>query len=352
MRTHDLHSAIAGAGALMVLAGCSGSGSLSPTSSRSGAGASVASSLRGASTRIPSVARLGVPPRRSGSVAPKAFVDAAAVAATGGNQIIVSDFNNSAIDVYGAGGKRNATITSVLNPQGLATDPSGTLYVANTGASDILLFPKPYKNVGATLADPKYYPVDVAVDANGNVAATNIIAVSGSAGNVVFYAKGATTPCATVSDAKWANVYFAAFDKTGNLYVDGRDVNGSTLIGVIAGGCKATSIATLSTVNAIGFPGGIAVLASGNIAIDDQTAGNISTYAPPSGGSLGSPVATTTLAGARDVVTFKMKAFDRNIWASDAAASLTSKFAYPGGGSAIKSVAGGSGVAVNPAQPL
>lgn len=358
IRTY-LGSAVGGAAALALLAGCSGGSSMAPASPGSGLGApvqSVGSSVRHA-LRVPSVLPPGALALHRSAVPVKGFVDVNAVM-SGGDQVIVSDFSNSAVYVFGGGGKINATLTSVSSPQGLTTDSKGTLYVANTGASDILVFPKPYTAATVTLSDPNYFPTDVALDSSGNVGVTNILATSGGAGNVQIYAKGSTTACATVSDPNWFEVYFGAFDKAGNFYIDGRDANGATLVGEVTGGCSATAITTLTTSNVIGFPGGVQVLKNGNIAIDDQTFGApvIDTYAPPSGGSFGSPVATTTLTGAMDPVTFAIKAGDANLWTADAGNFNANKYAYPAGGAAIRtfttSFGQPIGVAVNPAQTL
>ena len=358
MRTTSyLGYVISGTTALALLAGCSGGGSLAPA-----AGTPGSSSQSVASRAVKTVNYSVLPPNakipQKSATAPKPFVNVAAINGPAGNQVIVSDYSNNNVTVFGGGGAVNATLTSgLVNPQGLTTDASGTLYVANTGASNILLYPKPYTSPSTTLNDANEYPVGISYDpTNGEIAVSNIFSTSGGAGSVSIFAKGATTPCVTVGNSNWSAAYFAAFDKSGNVYVDGHDNNGNTIVGEVTGGCSATTISTLSTGNAISFPGGIQVLSNGDVAIDDQLGAAVYTYAPASGGSLGSPVATTSLSGASDPVNFAIKAEDHNLWTADAGLLNANKYGYPAGGSPSKTFTNNFqlpiGVAVNPAQVL
>jgi hypothetical protein len=283
----------------------------------------------------------------------KGFVNVAAVNAPGGNQTIISEIANNTVSVYGRNGQLNALLTLGLSePQGLATDAAENLYVANTLKSDIFVYAKPYRSSGLTLNDANQYPAGVAVSQTGIVGVTNIETAAGGAGSVSFYAKGATLPCATVSDPNWGRVYYGAFDASGTLYVDGLDFNNNALVGEVSGGCSATSITTLTVGNTFVFPGGVQVF-NGNILLDDQVAAAIYTYAPPIGGSLGAPTATTTLMTGTDPVTFAMRKSGESLWvASNGAQAGGFKYTYPGG-QFVKSITDGFqlviGIAVNPA---
>jgi hypothetical protein len=316
--------------------------------------------------KVQSVQTIGVNHDSSTSVLPRSawlpkvaltrregFVNVAGVNALHGNETIISEIAFNTVSVYGRDGQLNALLTIGLSePQGLATDAAENLYVANTLKSNIVIYAKPYTSPSLTLNDANQLPSGVAVSQTGIVGVTNIQSVAGNAGSVSVYAKGSTVACATVSNPNWSRVYFDAFDASGNLFVDGQDLSGNTLIGEVSGGCSATSITTLTVGNTVLFPGGVQVL-SGKILIDDQLVPAIYTYAPPKGGSLGSPTATTMLLTGTDPVTFAMKKSGDALWAaSNVGQAGGFKYTYPGG-QFIKSITDGFiiaiGIAVNPA---
>ncbi len=342
------------ASAIIALAACSGGGSQLPTGSPAGSGGLTQQS------HIMGGARFGHGMLAAATASTKTrvkqhqFVNVAGINAAGGNQTIVSDYINSAVYIYGGGGNLNATLTSrILNPQGLVIDAAQTLYVANTGKSNVLIFRKPYTN-STRLNDPGQYPAGIALDKAGNIGLTNIYSTSGGPGSVSFYRKGASSPCVTISDPNWARVYFGAFDASGNFYIDGQDFRGNTLLGVVSGECSATAIQPLTAANTILFPGGVA-LSGGNILYTDQIASTVYTYVPPSDGSLGSPIATTVMSGAADPVTIAIMKHGQNLWEADATGRLNAaKYAYTAGGSAIKTIVGSFaepiGIAVNPVE--
>jgi len=267
-----------------------------------------------------------------------ATVDAGTVGA-----VIVSDAGTNDVDVYTTTGKLTATITGFSEPQGLAMapDPAGLLYVADTANSNILAYKRDYKTLAATLNDSGQFPAGVAYDyTNSIVGVTNIISTAGGPGSVSFYKKGATTPCVTVANSDWARVYFGAFDDTGNFYIDGEDPNGLVLVGEVTGECKAKAITTLTTANAISFPGGIQVTKEDKIAIDDQLGAAIYSYNPPVGGALGSPIATTPLTGSSDPVTVALTKYNEHVWTADAGLASSLEFAFPAGGSPSQTISG------------
>jgi hypothetical protein len=275
----------------------------------------------------------------------------------GADQVIVSDSFANTVSVFDAKGRLQTRLKKGINgPMGLATDSAGNLYVANSQDSNVLVYSQPYKSVSLTLKEPGRYPLDVAVSKAGLVGVMNPTEPSGP-GNVTFYKEGATSACANVSGPTWNEMSFGAFDASGNLFVDGVDRDGNPLVGEVSGGCTATSVTTLRVGNAMSGVAGVQVV-HGNILILDQNYGSfapeIYTYAPPSGGSLGSPIATTKLSAGIEMESFAMTRGDRDLWIahSDVAYGRI-EYSYPGG-RFVKSfnephLVTAYGIAVNPA---
>lgn len=326
--------------ALAFVAGCSGVGSQQPSV--------VAASGPNRNLRT-------IPPR----VAPSRimpFVNVAGVNALHGNQTFVADAATATVTVWGANGQLNAILFDGItaNPKGLATDAAQDLYIANLGLSNVNIYAKPYTSIKLTLNDAEELTQDVATDKKGLVAVTNYLTVSLQPGSVSFFAKNSAQPCKTVQDSKWITFVNDAFDASGNLFIDGQDASGTTLVGEVSGGCHATSITTLSLGNTISYPGGVQV-SHGNILVGDVDQQTIDTYAPPSGGSLGSPIVVTKLAGAETPVTFAMEESGRNVRTADPYPHIDAAlYKYPKGSyvSKIADHISPVGVAVDPpAQP-
>jgi hypothetical protein len=299
-----------------LLAGCAGGGGSPP------AAAVTAAELN--QTARPRVAPNHVTP----------FVNVAGIKAPHGNQTFVTDAGTATVTVWGANGQLNAILFDGINadPQGLTTDAAQNLYVANVGLSNVIVYAKPYTSIKTTLNDAGENTEDVAVGKTGLVGVTNYLTSSLMPGSVSFFSKNATQPCSTVHDPNWTYFFNDAFDASGNLFIDGQTAGGATLVGEVSGGCKATSITTLSVGNTISYPGGVQV-SDGNILIGDVAKQAIYTYAPPSGGSLGSPTVVTTLAGAELPVTFTIEENDKHVRTADAAADTlyAALYTYPKG---------------------
>jgi hypothetical protein len=301
-----------------------------------------------------SLARPDVVPPAPIAVQP--FIDVPAIKSTVA-KIFVSDAINNVVNIYNTSGKQLAQLTGFSQPQGLATDTKGNLYVADTNNSQILVFAPPYTKTPKKLADPGYFPAGVAVVTIGKttyVGVSNICSAPscGQGGFIVYKSGKAQKP---IQSSLISRVYFLGFDAKGNLYADGQDSNGAVVIGELA---KATgsgkTFAALTTGNAIQFPGGVEVTTKGKIAIDDQNGASIYTYNPPVKGALGNPIATTGLTGSGDAVTYTFTNDNKDVWTADALNAASLEFAYPAGGSALKTipVAGGGqpiGVAIVPA---
>lgn len=203
----------------------------------------------------------------------------------------LSDAAMNIVTVFDGAGKTH-TLTGFTEPQGIATDRAGTLYIANTESRNVEEFVAPYEGTpNATIAEPNEYPVTVAVSLQGIVAAINICGGSGSQctspGSVYFYPNStASTPCAIVSaGSKISRLLSGAFDAGGTLYVAGENDYTTSRIGEVAGGCGATTLSLLKPSDSVTFAAGVQVDRSGNIAIVDSRGFSgsplLKVYAPP-----------------------------------------------------------------------
>jgi hypothetical protein len=272
--------------------------------------------------------------------------------------LIFGSYGNS-VSWWNPEGQIQGTISGLSSPQGLDTDLDSKLYVANGGASNILIYAAPYTGEPTTtLSDPGYFPAGVAEFNNGvYVAVTNVISNSGGAGNLVLFKNNELVATITNSTFKYYN--FCAWDSDGNLYVVGQTSSRGSVIGEVPEANKGKkTLNVLTTDNSITLPGGIQVTHEGLIAIVDQGSGSgstIYTYNAPVDGSLGTPASTTSLTGSRDILGFAFLSSDKDVWAADSAntAFAFAEWGYPAGGSRVKSVktsGGGVGVAVVPRQ--
>jgi hypothetical protein len=320
--------------------------------------AALLSGCSGASP-VPSTSLSGAAPAQSN----RDIVDVDAVNALHGNQTIVADGLDDAVGVYGARGRRNALLTAGLNqPAGIATDSAEKLYVANCGDSNVLIYPKPYTAVATTLQESNECPNGVAVSNAGIVAVFNSPPLSGGVGNVAIYAKGATSPCATVKNPNLEIPRYGAFDASGNLFVDGFNSSGTTFVGEVSGGCRATTIAALVTANTIVQASSVQTR-NGSVLIMDLSAGSVGqllnpaiyTYAAPSGGSLGSPKTTTRLTNGLETMVFTLAPGGNTIWAAHTGIGAGGiEYTYPRGRllkafDILNPTFQPTGIAVNPA---
>jgi hypothetical protein len=166
------------------LAGCSGA----------------SSSLPSAVPVSPSSVHLDVPAavNARGSAATRVNPDG------GGQQLFVSDNENNRVLVYNpASTTQNPpatrTITQgVVGPNGLATDLSGNLYVANYNNNTVTVYGKNASSPKMTLSSGLNGPWDVKVDGFGNVYVSNT-PLSGATNYIVEFPAGSSSPSTTWS---------------------------------------------------------------------------------------------------------------------------------------------------------
>jgi hypothetical protein len=337
---------LSGTAALAILAGCSGGGTgtagsnLPQTASRNGSTTqSVARRMASlASVLPPGMQQRLLPPRIASPVAGFGQANPACPKA---NLAFISDAGTNQVFLANHVGECGNPLNGFNEPQGLAVDRLGNLWVANTGANNILKYAPPYNGAPvATLNDPGGYPADVCVDLNGNVAVTNIIDINGGPGNIVFYAAGAVNPTGAASGATFTSPRFCAYASNGNLAFDDADIfnTGVVNLGLVLKGNSNNMnavINTLTITNGIGFPGGVQVPTHGGLAVLDQTGLVIDNYKNPKDFNLGAPISVTPLGGAGDPVQFQLYPGSKDALAADATNDQTEAYTYPAGGNPI-----------------
>jgi hypothetical protein len=153
-----------------------------------------------------------------GASAPIAAFDSARGDATQKTLVYVSEESANGIGVFRFDGKRVGTITKRVNyPQGLFADAQGTLYVANRGSSDVLLFKRGARSPFKTLSDGGEQPEDVTVCPDGTVYVANILGASGGGGDITVYEHASRHPTRTL-EYSGGFFFFLTCDAQGNVF--------------------------------------------------------------------------------------------------------------------------------------
>jgi hypothetical protein len=350
MRIPTPLQALGAAAAIAALAGCSGGASaVNPIAgSQSGHQVSPMSMSRVPSVMNPAKFALIHP----STVQPKGWMSKDV--GSGDALVYASQFFSSDIQIYrqtGTGQSPVGTIVNgVINPQGMTTTANGDLYVANTGANDVLVFHKGHLNAYRTLADPNQFPVDVAVDSDGTVYASNIFDVNAIAGSVSVYAPGANSPTSTLTVPNNSKVLFDALNDSSTLYVNYIDLN--TGAGAMvkfypgSGTAHSTNVTT-------GFPGGLQFDNTQDLLGLDQLGPFAGIYELPSG-----TPSFTFASDNGDPLGVALVRNERQVYVADAAFGVVHQYSYPGGveNNTISTGLGSSsppfGVAADPGAPL
>ena len=210
--------------------------------------------------------------------------------------VYVSDAGANVVDIFDKKGRQTGQLTGFSQPQGIAVDDQGNLYVADTNNQAIEVFPPGATTPSKILKDPNGYPSSVDVALDGTVGITNVCsAPSCGQGDVEFYASGSTSPTSKCDvSALIARSYFGGFDKSGNFYADGMTASGSfALVECAAGSSTAARTAFVFASN--GFGGGVFChQIEGFINVTDQANAETERM-DPSTGKLQKPVIYTGL---------------------------------------------------------
>jgi hypothetical protein len=254
--------------------------------------------------------------------------------------IVVSDAGTDDVDVFTLAGKLAAKITGFESPYGLAASRTN-LYVSDTVAGKIDVFKSDYKTKVGTLQDPGEYPVGIDVfPGTGLVAVANDGTPSNGRGSVSFYGRGQTKACAKVSSKGWGTVLFGSFNIFGDFFVDGYDPNGYPLVGIVRGGCSATTIDTLNVPNTIASVGSIHISPYGPLEVEDPAAAQIYTYALVRNCDDPILAATTPLLDAEGPAAFAFAPGATTLFVADDGLGAILRYKYPAGGAPLQTISG------------
>ena len=259
--------------------------------------------------------------------------------------LYISDVRTNDVYVYAyPAGTLAGTLTGFKEPQGECSDAEGNVWIADTQRSRIVEYAHGGSTPVATLSDPKEYPGGCAVDQHGNLAVTNIVTTTGGAGSVAWFA-GARGKPKLIASPNFRELYFAGFDRDGNLFVDGWPPNfARAVVGEVARGSNALALLNV-TGGTIEYPGGVQV-ARGTVNVGDQIQN--ATFQLTENGTV---TGVTPLDGAADCVqgTIARKTFV----CPDSGNAAVEFFQYPSGGTPKRVISGPSeptGSALSTAQ--
>ena len=200
-------------------------------------------------------------------------------------------------------------------PNGLATDGSGTLYIANNGGNgfyDILEYPQGALQPSKALDDLES-PEAVVVAEDGTVYVSNF----GPTASVFVYAEGANSPTSQLFDVNAVIGYGIALDNRGNVYWGFSTPTGYQIDKFVHGKTKPINLGIALT----DVPGSIAFDKMNRLVVSAQNGLDI--YELPN-----------TLVGQIDLTVDPIGiAFNRfkSIFVADQAASNIDQYSYPGG---------------------
>ncbi|HEY6485011.1 MAG TPA: hypothetical protein VIX83_01340 [Candidatus Cybelea sp.] len=241
----------------------------------------------------------------------------------------MSNFYSSAILQFNYP-KSNAsvgTIGGTTDPQGMCTKTGkGTWWVVSSGSDQVMEFKAGGTSPIATLSVTAGEPAGCSVDSKGDVAVSIL-----GAGDVVLFAggKGSGT---TIADGL-ASSYYIGYDKSGNLFVDGKNSGSAFALAEMKAGGKTFSAITVS--NSVLFPGNVQWDGT-YLAVSDQEAGAIYQYTVK--GSTATLKGTVSLSGTSDCVQTWIAG--KLVYCPDAGNENGTVFKYPAGGSAVATLSG------------
>ncbi len=259
------------------------------------------------------------PAGSNGNVAPSSTIEGSNIGLSdpqgialdaSGNIYVTNDNGSGSVTVYPAGSNGSVmpmwriagSNTGLSKPDGIALDASGNIYVANSlsseGINTVTVYPTGSSGdiaPSSTIVTGFGGPQGIALDAKGNIYVTNATSTvtiypAGSSGNV--------TPSSTVggSNTGLGEPAGIALDASGNIYVtnSGSGSESTDTVTIYSAGSNG-NVAPNSTIGSFNAgldgPQGIALDASGNIYVANASNSTVTVYPAGSNGSL-APIRT------------------------------------------------------------
>ncbi|MBV9647291.1 MAG: hypothetical protein JO043_07505 [Candidatus Eremiobacteraeota bacterium] len=212
------------------------------------------------------------------------------------------------VDVFSVSGSQITLVGQIMNfndPQGMATDAQGNLYVVDDyipqegpAAGQLDVFPKGATSPSRIIPTYPLTPFDVAVDKHGIIYISNIAPVGRlSPGKVTVYGKKSDVhPIRVLRDPASSQGWGITLDSaTSDVYVSYALGSTGRIVRFSGGRGKPVDLGV-----AFGNPWGLKNDGSGNLLASDGSSGNIDIF-PEAGGSL---VGTIAVPGAPLLSTF------------------------------------------------
>ncbi len=254
----------------------------------------------------------------------------------GGEEIYVTDIASFGGELIGyslSTLQQNYWTSAELDEaQGIAVDRKGAVYVANTYRYDILKFVPPQTVPVQKIKDPKFRPTDVALDSKGNIWVANWCTSTNACapGNVSEYTNAGKL-LHEITCRNLMRYTFLAVDKKDNVVVAGGGTSYGDADEIRANTTKCIELPNVHLSSA----GGVQFLNNGNVTFMEQLDNVMYTYAKPAFSKL---VATTTFYGVQYLSVAAFEPGDQYFFASSGGGQDVWEFAYPAGGTPLRSL--------------
>ncbi|HKU82124.1 MAG TPA: hypothetical protein VJP76_08135 [Candidatus Tumulicola sp.] len=191
-----------------------------------------------------------------------------------------SSYDGGFINIYPQKGSNQAPIgqlsTGLVSPQGMHVDGKHHLWVANTNAFTVVAFKRGASAPFVTLKDPNYFPLQVAVNSQGTVYASNAESTTGPPGNVTVWAKGHTKPTATLTYGNFLIVLGVGVDASDNVFVSYIPTSGPPAMVEFPAGSQTGQPVSIQDANA----GEMTFDSAGNLVMETLQ-NTLGVWAPP-----------------------------------------------------------------------
>jgi sugar lactone lactonase YvrE len=184
--------------------------------------------------------------------------------------LYVSDELNDVIDIYSVPGySRVGQISNgIEDPEGIATDKNGNLYVANFFNGTVTIYKPNTTSPYRTLTDPHALN-DVAVTKNGYVVAGDY------QGGVDVFAPGGTSPSTRLTNSGISSVSGVGVDANNNVYAAGTNASSE---GVVIEYADMSGGGTNLGLQDLESPRGVLIDKDNNVVVSDVGAGKVLIY--------------------------------------------------------------------------